>query len=57
VIAEHAIKLRDILARLDAAQAVTEMDVPGFRLHRLKGEIEGPLGRDRSGELARSLPL
>ena len=27
---EHAIKLRDILARLDAAHAVAELDVPGF---------------------------
>jgi toxin HigB-1 len=37
---EHAIKLRDILARLDAAHGVTEMDIPGFRLHRLKGEMK-----------------
>jgi toxin HigB-1 len=33
--------LRDILARLDAAHAVTEIDVPGFRLHPLKGERKG----------------
>jgi proteic killer suppression protein len=38
---EHTIKLRDILARLDAAHAATEMDVPGFRLHPLKGEMNG----------------
>lgn len=31
VIREHTIKLRDILARLDAASAVTDMDLPGFR--------------------------
>ena len=37
---EHAIKLRDILARLDAVRAVTEMDVPGFRLHPLWGEMK-----------------
>jgi len=37
---EHVIKLRDILARLDAAHAVTEIDVPGFRLHGLKGEMK-----------------
>jgi proteic killer suppression protein len=36
--AEHAGKLRDILARLDAVQAVADMDVPGFRLHPLKGQ-------------------
>ena len=39
--AEHAGKLRDILARLDAARLVTDMDVPGFRLHPLKGALKG----------------
>ena len=38
---EHAEKLRDILARLDAAGAITDMDLPGFRLHPLKGELKG----------------
>jgi proteic killer suppression protein len=38
VIAEHVVKLRDILARLDAARVVGDMDMPGFRLHPLKGE-------------------
>ena len=38
---EHEQKLRDILARLDAAAAVTDMDLPGFRLHPLKGELKG----------------
>lgn len=41
VISEHAEKLRDILARLDAAAAVVDMDLPGFRLHPLKGELKG----------------
>jgi toxin HigB-1 len=41
VIAEHVDKLRYILARLDAARVVTDMDVPGFRLHPLKGEWKG----------------
>jgi proteic killer suppression protein len=41
VIAEHLVRLRDILARLDAARAVTDMDMPGFRLHPLKGEMKG----------------
>jgi toxin HigB-1 len=41
VIAEHADKLRDILARLDAAGAATDVDVPGFRLHALKGAMKG----------------
>lgn len=39
VIGEHAQKLRDILARLDAATAITDLDLPGFRLHRLKGDL------------------
>jgi len=38
---EHPAKLRDILARLDAASAVADMDLPGFRLHPLKGEWKG----------------
>jgi proteic killer suppression protein len=41
VLKEHAVKLRDILARLDAASAVSDMDLPGFRLHPLKGELKG----------------
>ena len=41
VIAEHGVKLRDILARLDAAGTVADMDLPGFRLHALKGEFRG----------------
>ncbi len=41
VMAEHVQKLRDILARLDASRTVTDMDVPGFRLHPLKGELKG----------------
>ena len=41
VIAEHVAKLRDVLARLDAARAVADMDMPGFRLHPLKGEMRG----------------
>jgi proteic killer suppression protein len=41
VIADHAEKLRDILARLDAAGAASDMDLPGFRLHVLKGRLRG----------------
>ena len=41
VIAEHVGKLRDILARLDAARVVADMDMPGFRLPQLKGEYKG----------------
>jgi proteic killer suppression protein len=38
---EQAEKLRDILARLDAATQVSDMDIPGFRLHSLKGDRSG----------------
>ncbi len=41
VIVEHAEKLRDILVRLDAAGDVSDMDLPGFRLHPLKAELKG----------------
>ena len=41
VFAEHVEKLRDILARLDAATTAADMELPGFRLHPLKGEWKG----------------
>ncbi len=41
VIREHTGKLRDILARLDAAGTLGDLDVPGLRLHPLKGELKG----------------
>lgn len=41
VIAEHAARLRDILARLDVAVVPEDMDLPGFRLHPLKGDLKG----------------
>jgi len=41
IFAEHVGKLRDILTRLDAARTVADMDMPGFQLHPLKGELKG----------------
>jgi len=41
VMSEHEEKLRDILTRLDAAGTIADMNVPGFRLHPLKGEYKG----------------
>ncbi len=38
VAAHHVQRLRDILARLDDSAMVRDMDLPGFRLHPLKGE-------------------
>lgn len=37
--ANHAKRLRMQLAALDTAQAVEDMDIPGFRLHPLKGQM------------------
>lgn len=39
--AGHAKRLRMQLAALDTAQIVEDMDIPGFRLHQLKGEMRG----------------
>jgi len=39
--AEHRDTIRDILVRLDAATNPEDMDLPGFRLHRLKGDCSG----------------
>jgi toxin HigB-1 len=36
---EHATKLRDILARLDAARTVADIHLHGFRLHALKHNL------------------
>ena len=38
---EHVGKLRDILATLHAAPTPAHMNLPGFRLHPLKGPMKG----------------
>ena len=38
---EHVGRLRDILATLHAAPTVAHMELPGFRLHALKGQLKG----------------
>jgi proteic killer suppression protein len=57
VMAEHVDKLRDILARLDAVRTVADMDVPGLRLHPLKGRVERFVGRNGSRKLASDFPF
>ena len=37
----HAKRLRMLLAALDTAQSIDDMNVPGFRLHPLKGSERG----------------
>ena len=39
--ASHAKRLRMQLAALDTAQTIDDMDIPGFKLHPLKGKLKG----------------
>ena len=39
--ADQAGKIARILARLDEADAAAKMDLPGYRLHPLKGDLKG----------------
>jgi len=38
---EHVGKLQNILTMLQAAPTVAHMDLPGFRLHPMKGQMKG----------------
>ena len=46
---EHTKRLRIILARLDASQSPEDMNLPGLRLHPLKGDLKGFWAVDVSG--------
>jgi len=37
----HAKRLRMLLAALDTARELADMDIPGFRLHPLSGRMKG----------------
>ena len=39
--ADHADKIERMLARLEESSEVGNMDLPGFRLHPLKGDLAG----------------
>ena len=39
--AKHADRLRMMLAALDTAQTIDDVDIPGYRLHPLKGKLKG----------------
>ncbi len=41
VSAQHAQRIRVILAALDAAQTVEDMNIHTFRLHPLRGDLRG----------------
>lgn len=38
---QHIARLQDILAVLDRSRKPSDMDLPGFGLHPLKGELKG----------------
>lgn len=37
----HGNRLRMLLVALDTAQEIGDMDIPGFKLHPLKGKLKG----------------
>ncbi len=39
--AAHAARIRMQFAALDTAQNIQDMDIPGYRLHALKGKLKG----------------
>jgi proteic killer suppression protein len=39
--AGHVEKLRRVLAQLDVAKVPSDLDLPGYRLHPLKGDLKG----------------
>jgi len=39
--AQHAQKLRMQLAALDSALSIEDLEIPGYRLHQLKGDRKG----------------
>ena len=47
--AQHIRKIQIILTRLDIAAGASDMDLPGLRLHPLKGELKGFYAVDVSG--------
>lgn len=47
--AKHAARLRLILARLQASREPKDMDLPGLRLHKLSGNLDGFFSVEVSG--------
>lgn len=45
----HVDKLRDILGVLDRSRTAQDMDLPGLRLHALKGALKGHYAVSVSG--------
>ena len=45
----HAARLRQILALLETADSIDDMDLPGLNLHKLKGQRKGTYAVKVSG--------
>ncbi len=45
----HAVRLRQILALLETADSIEDMDLPGLNLHKLKGQRKGTYSVKVSG--------
>ena len=45
----NAERVRRILAQLDAAKRASDMDLPGYRFHELKGDRKGTFAVKASG--------
>jgi len=39
--ADQVARIKDVLAHLDKASKPSDLDLPGYRLHPLKGELKG----------------
>ena len=46
---QHATRLRQILALLETADSIADMDLPGLNLHQLKGPKKGTYAVNVSG--------
>lgn len=46
---DHVARLRRIMGLLNQAEAPGDMDLPGYRLHPLKGELQGFFAVNVSG--------
>jgi proteic killer suppression protein len=53
----HVEKLRDILSVLDRSHGPDDVNIPGFGLHPLKGNLAGFWACIGLRELARNIPL
>ena len=46
---QHAARLRQVLALLETADSIEDMDLPGLNLHELKGQRKGTYAVKVSG--------